>query len=210
MESQIITFLAPSKHIVPDVEVRCNSCLSSFHKLVSRNSMVHMSAYEGNTTKLGISPKPGSCAHDDLDYLWTVYSTDREFPENSLQYSILPLNENTTTTGNRTKYLIIKQGVLDNDKFYHFNLSLPYDNEFNVISSYILKPNKPPHGGECVFRELTDDANQRSTWDTDPGLKLPSNNSTGFYAATTKIEFHCSNWHAADADKPLTYTLRSS
>lgn len=28
MESQVLSFIASSKHIVPDVEVRCNSCLS--------------------------------------------------------------------------------------------------------------------------------------------------------------------------------------
>ena len=33
----------------------------------------------------------------------------------------------TTTTGRKTKYLIIKQGKLENNKFYHFNLSIPYD-----------------------------------------------------------------------------------
>lgn len=212
-ETQIISFLAPSKHIVPDVEVRCNSCLSSFHKLVSKSSMVHMSAYEGNGSKL-FDPKGQSelsdsngCTHDDLDYLWTVYSTDKELPDNEKDYTEFPLTDITTTTGNRTKYLIIKQGVLDNNKFYHFNLSIPYDGEFKIISSYILKPNIPPHGGDCSFREIVDDLQSVGS---DSRLQFPSNNSTIFFAAESKVEFHCSNWLAGEHDKPLTYALRAT
>ena len=38
MESQVLSFIASSKHIVPDVEVRCNSCLSRHDKNISKSN----------------------------------------------------------------------------------------------------------------------------------------------------------------------------
>ena len=51
------------------------------------------------------------------------YQNHPKFSSSS-DFKPFPLDQTTTTTGNNTEYLIIRQGVLDNDMFYHFNLSV--------------------------------------------------------------------------------------
>ena len=70
----------------------------SFHKRISKSSMVHMSAFEGS--RVLTAPKESSqpesiCSLKNWDYRWEVYSTDKERPSTSQGLILVSIQCNT-------------------------------------------------------------------------------------------------------------------
>ncbi|CAG5094843.1 Oidioi.mRNA.OKI2018_I69.XSR.g13909.t1.cds [Oikopleura dioica] len=195
-DSQVLKFHRPSigEELAPNIEIKCNSCQSNFHKRVSRTSMVHLTAQP-----LVINEEDVSCIMNSTSYKykWTVHQSETEF-ENCKPASTpvnddceeVDINQETSTTGDSSQYLIIKQGILDDNRFYRFTLQIERGGVYRNAGTFILNPNKPPDGGSCEF--ITQNLGMNGD----------------FRASQSKIEFRCNQWIADERDKPLSYVMR--
>ena len=191
-ETQVITF----GQNVPNIEIECNSCISNLHKRASQNSMVHISSYFNNLPK---------CNLTRIRYEWSIIESSTGELYNSAQLKscdeeetrdacLFNFGPDDTTTGRNSKNLIIRQGVLKNEMYYFFNLTVFTSDERSVtqnfpgISQIRLLPDKLPQGGQCQIRSVGD-----------------ANNIT---AVDGEIMFNCSGWSAGDnRDAPMLYSL---
>ena len=198
-ETQIITF----GENVPNIEIECNSCISNLHKRVSENSMVHISSY------LNKLPNCNDIAR--IRYEWSIIESNTG--ENYQSAELKSCNEdntndaclfnfgpNDTTTGRNSKNLIIRQGVLQNEKYYFFNLTVYTSDERSItrnfpgISQIRLLPDKLPQGGECRIRAIGDG--------------IQSDDHFDMTAVDGEIAFSCTGWSSGkDGLAPLLYSL---
>ena len=199
-ETQVISF----GENVPNIEIECNSCISNLHKRVSQNSMVHISSYFNNLPE---------CSLSRVRYEWSIiqsnsgksYNTneirscDQQIAEDACLFNFGPED---TTTGKNSKNLIIRQGVLENEKYYFFNLTVyTSDSDRSIVrhfpglSQIRLLPDKLPQGGTCNITVQ------------DRGSVRPDE-PYDMVAVDGEIEFKCEGWTAGEfGDAPLLYSL---
>ena len=121
-ETQVISF----GENVPNVDIECKTCMSTLHRRVSHNSMIHISSY------INMS----QCNETAFAYQWSLIQSDRQSdsavasngvnfvlpncPDSSSKASEPRICKrdltSITTTGANLKDLIIRQGELQDKK----------------------------------------------------------------------------------------------
>ena len=129
-----------------------------------------------------------------------------EINEVRLPPCLVTLDEYSTTTGPNSKNLIIRQGVLKNNRYYYFNLTVATENGENEnifpgISTIALSPDELPRNGSCSLKKLEGD------WNNDGDEKDLNRNIVEIIAVDDRIEFNCQNWDILADDKSVSYSI---
>ena len=129
-----------------------------------------------------------------------------EINEVRLPPCLVTLDEYSTTTGPNSKNLIIRQGVLKNNRYYYFNLTVATENGENEnifpgISTIALSPDELPRNGSCSLKKLEGD------WNNDGDEQDLNRNIVEIIAVDDRIEFNCQNWDILADDKSVSYSI---
>ncbi|XP_048411204.2 polycystin-1 [Stegostoma tigrinum] len=149
---------------IPCVMLECISCHVLWSYGVSRS------------THVTLAGRCQNCSNKS-SYKWIVQSSDA-YP--------LILDNKTTSTGDSSPNLVVRQGVLQDGINYTFTLSITDpEKETTGFSSITLTPNYPPSGGECTIQP-----------------------DQMFYLLETLLSFNCTGWWDEDGGlDQLVYSL---